>query len=67
MSNFVVASPITPFIEDNKVLSIFLYSVIGVIGEATTKFDNQPNRNNNIKVAAGKVNEFDKLLVWAGF
>ena len=27
-SNFVVAYPITPFIEDNKVLSIFLYSVI---------------------------------------
>lgn len=29
-----------------------------MIGEATTKFDNQPNRNTNIKIAAGKVNEF---------
>ena len=33
-------------------------SIKGVIGEATTKFDYQPNRNTNIKIAANKMNEF---------
>lgn len=35
-----------------------LSSIKGVIGESTTKFDNQPNRNTNIKISADKVNEY---------
>ncbi|WP_338817731.1 VanW family protein [Parvimonas micra] len=44
--------------EYKKIDKTLLSSVKGVIGEATTKFDNQPNRNNNIKIAANKINEF---------
>ncbi|EGL38459.1 G5 domain protein [Parvimonas sp. oral taxon 110 str. F0139] len=44
--------------EYKKIDKTLLSSIKGVIGEATTKFDNQPNRNNNIKIAANKINEF---------
>lgn len=53
--DFQIPATITEYKKIDKTL---LSSIKGVIGEATTKFDNQPNRNNNIKVAAGKVNEF---------
>ena len=44
--------------EYKKIDKTLLSSIKGVIGEATTKFDNQPNRNNNIKISANKINEF---------
>ena len=48
----------TEVIEHKKIDKSLLTSIKGVIGEATTKFDNQPNRNTNIKISAGKINEF---------
>lgn len=53
--NFEIPAIVTEYKKIDKTL---LSSIKGVIGEATTKFDNQPNRNTNIKIAAGKVNEF---------
>lgn len=45
--DFQIPATITEYKKIDKTL---LSSIKGVIGEATTKFDNQPNRNNNIKV-----------------